>query len=309
MEQELHVDFSPRMLLGGQPTRGTSALNSPDRSLLVSPAPVRRANLTALILDELRQFVLARGLVENDRLPPEREMSVHLRVSRPTLRKALAWLEERGALRRVQGGGTFLQPQFLDVIADASELPLPGRAAPDHVFEARLLLEPTLAAWAAERATPRALETLEAELRRGQPQAGEGAHGLRWRQHETNFHLRLMQAGGNAPLAAAGETLLHQAYPSGFEASRHGCLEASWREHAAIFAAVAGRQPETARRLVIAHLNAQAHLPHPTEATLPHDRDRDGAANGHNATAERTTGNGAAADEGVAPRTARSCST
>ncbi|MBW4710696.1 GntR family transcriptional regulator [Roseobacter sp. YSTF-M11] len=48
-------------------------------------------------------------LLDGERLPPEREMAVSLNTSIGTLRKALADLESKGLLRRVQGSGNYIQ--------------------------------------------------------------------------------------------------------------------------------------------------------------------------------------------------------
>ena len=48
------------------------------------------------------------GAVLGDRLPAERELAEKLQVSRPTLREALAELEERGLVVARPGGGTFI---------------------------------------------------------------------------------------------------------------------------------------------------------------------------------------------------------
>jgi GntR family transcriptional regulator len=48
-------------------------------------------------------------IVDNSRLAPEREMAVDLGIAVGTLRKALADLEEKGLLDRVQGSGNYIR--------------------------------------------------------------------------------------------------------------------------------------------------------------------------------------------------------
>ncbi len=48
-------------------------------------------------------------LIDGERLPPEREMSENLGISIGTLRKALADLESKGLLERVQGSGNYIR--------------------------------------------------------------------------------------------------------------------------------------------------------------------------------------------------------
>ena len=73
-----------------------------DRSAHALPVYVQVAEL--LIRD-----IGAGRLIDGERLPPEREMASHMRVSVGTLRKALALLEDRELLRRVQGSGNYIQ--------------------------------------------------------------------------------------------------------------------------------------------------------------------------------------------------------
>lgn len=61
--------------------------------------------LSELIIREIN----AGRLLEGERLPPEREMAKQYGTSVGTLRKALADLETKGLLRRVQGSGNYIQ--------------------------------------------------------------------------------------------------------------------------------------------------------------------------------------------------------
>jgi GntR family transcriptional regulator len=56
----------------------------------------------------IREIEAAR-LLDGERLPPEREMAGQMKVSVGTLRKALAEVEKRGMLERVQGSGNYVR--------------------------------------------------------------------------------------------------------------------------------------------------------------------------------------------------------
>src|SRR5438132_5770084 len=69
-------------------------------------------------IEEWLEGAIARGrLAPGDRLPPERELAGKLRVSRMTLRQALASLERRGLVARHVGreGGTFVEEPKLEL--------------------------------------------------------------------------------------------------------------------------------------------------------------------------------------------------
>jgi GntR family transcriptional regulator len=71
-----------------------------------------------LQIESWLEGAIARGrLAPGDRLPPERELAGKLRVSRMTLRQALAALERRGLLTRRVGreGGTFVDEPKLEL--------------------------------------------------------------------------------------------------------------------------------------------------------------------------------------------------
>lgn len=234
------------------------------RAALPSPTPVRRAKLTTLILDQLRQFVITHGLVENDRLPPERDLAIRLQVSRPTLRNALNWLHDREALRRVQGGGTFLQSNFLDVIAEYE-----GENAPStnwgEVCEARLIIEPTLARMAAERITSRDLEMLCVELRRGAQRIADESG---FRRHELQFHMRLAQVAGNGVMCGVLEPLLTRVTTVAGRNHHNHDPRRSMNDHQCIVDAITRRDGHAAAQYMTDHLRGCHQLGAPAKIAI-----------------------------------------
>jgi GntR family transcriptional regulator len=61
------------------------------------------------ITELLIRDIASGRLIDGEKLPPEREMSERLGIATGTLRKALAELQSRGMLERVQGSGNYVR--------------------------------------------------------------------------------------------------------------------------------------------------------------------------------------------------------
>ena len=105
-----------------------------------------------LLLARLDECIAVEASPASGRLPPERELASRLGVSRAELRKALGQLEAEGILSRQVGRGTFLTARSESISDIASRLTL--KTSPPAAMQARLLIEPELAALAATMATP-----------------------------------------------------------------------------------------------------------------------------------------------------------
>jgi GntR family transcriptional regulator len=67
-----------------------------------------KPSLVDIAEDALRAWLATGRHRHGERLPPEQELSVHLGISRGTLRTALRRLEESGEIVRRQGSGTYV---------------------------------------------------------------------------------------------------------------------------------------------------------------------------------------------------------
>lgn len=99
------------------------------------------------LADRIKDFIAGGGFHHNDRLPPERMLSLRFGVTRGELRKALAALEGDGLIWRHVGRGTFIGARPVLNLADVAYL---GElSSPAQVIAARLAIEPELARLAA----------------------------------------------------------------------------------------------------------------------------------------------------------------
>lgn len=117
-------------------------------------AAPRRQRLSDTIAEQIEQMIVNGTLKPGDALPVERQLSVQLGVSRPSLREALLLLESRGLLQAKRGGGfgvtDVTAPTFTDPLVHLLQK---HPSAVDDVLELRHGLECTAAFFAAQRAT------------------------------------------------------------------------------------------------------------------------------------------------------------
>ncbi|PJJ63767.1 FadR/GntR family transcriptional regulator [Compostimonas suwonensis] len=101
------------------------------------------------------------GEMRGARLPPERELGERLQISRGALREQLSILDGLGFLERTQGRGSYLHmpnDEFVRTFFTVSRQV--GYIDDDKYAEARMMIEETVAAGAAERASDEQIAAL-----------------------------------------------------------------------------------------------------------------------------------------------------
>ncbi|MBO1075903.1 FadR/GntR family transcriptional regulator [Roseomonas marmotae] len=208
------------------------------------------------VMTLLQAYLASIALPASGRLPPERELAEALGVSRAELRKALAMLEAEGQLWRHVGKGTFLGPRPLAAIGDVAHLARQADAT--DMLNARLALEPQLAALAARNAKPAQLEAMRAAMEASR------RPGLSWRGYEgqdARLHREIASAAGNPlllhlfdQLAAIRRVLTWDRPRPQPEGPPPG--HPSFAEHEQIVAAIATREAEAAAAHMHDHIAA-----------------------------------------------------
>ena len=213
---------------------------------------------TMQVVNHVRSLLENGTLRPGDKIPPEREFARALKISRASLRTGIGYLAAMGVMKIRHGVGTFVAdgpPDFGE-----SSLSLMGALhgfQSWQMFEARSILESSLAALAAERGKEEHHTALAEEVAEMFATLNTPTDYL---IHDVLFHRIIAKASGNPILAAIMETVTSSMYDRRRKTvERATDLRESAEMHREIFRAIRARKPLDARRLMEEHLRlAQA---------------------------------------------------
>ena len=130
--------------------------------------------------------------VDGSKLPTERDLSASFGVSRAIIREALIALEIAGLVRIRMGSGVFVtSPKVIEEDLDLTPI---DEVGPFELTDARLNIEPEVAANAATRRTPEHIRQLEAAI---EVMIEEHRTNAPHEKGDRQFHLILAEASGN----------------------------------------------------------------------------------------------------------------
>ncbi len=219
--------------------------------------PVRAGNAFEETMERMLQAIRLGVVAPGGRLPPERELSARLGVSRVTLREALRVLQESGYVesRRGRYGGTFV----------AAAPPPHGAADPPADLPAELedtlTLRFALETGAAEAAAAHALTPQVRRHLRARLDDCAGSSPIDYRRKDSRLHLAVAEATGAPSLTGAVADVrtrlnaLLDAIPL-----IPPNIEHSDRQHRAIVTAILDGDPPAARLATAEHLAGTASL-------------------------------------------------
>lgn len=246
----------------GTPTPNPAAQNgsadrAPQRTARknASDEPVGHSQLTLQVVEHVRGLISSGALSPGDRLPPERELAQELKISRSSLRAGIGFLSAMGVLKSRHGAGTFVSsgPPSLDS-SSLSVLGVLHHFLPWQMFEARQLIEASVASLAAERAGGEHIAELAEEVAEMYASLDD-PH--RYLIHDVRFHRAIACAAGNPILAALMETISTNLYDMRLRyVGNARDIKESAEAHRAIYRAIRSHNPHQARLAMEQHLNA-----------------------------------------------------
>ncbi len=223
--------------------------------------PVPMASLTTSperkpyqkIADQLRDYIVQGDFKPGSRLPPERDLTQLLGVSRPSLREALIALEIEGGVEIKMGSGVYVRALAMDGKSKTVTL----GESPSELMQARALIEGEsviLACLHGKKSDYRYLQgcidTMRASIKNGLPPL----------EDDRKFHHHLAKMSGNSALVRIITGLFDERHnPISAHLSKHSENALTWEaaviEHEAILRAVANKDVLGAQTLMRQHLS------------------------------------------------------
>jgi GntR family transcriptional repressor for pyruvate dehydrogenase complex len=218
-------------------------------------APLAREPAYTRVSSEIERKIMARQLEVGELLPPETEIARQFGVHRSTVREALRRLESAGLLSRRTGSKRMVvtRPDHGEVASGLGRALLLSDVRFADVWEAMMLIEPEIAALAAERRLADHLDALARVQREfaASPDGDPEAVRLVGR-----FFDIVANAAGNPVLGLAAQPLVLLLEPSLAQMiDRVAQARRRIREaHAAILAAIERRDRDEARQWMLKHV-------------------------------------------------------
>jgi GntR family transcriptional repressor for pyruvate dehydrogenase complex len=229
---------------------------------MAAPAftPVAGGRVSGEIVQQIKAAIRDGRLAPGDQLPPERELTQQLGVSRVSVRDALRMLEAHGLVEVRVGarGGAFITTPAPRLVGEGiGDMLMLAEVSPADITETRMVFELGVVELACARATDDDLRELDAICDRADAllAAGEYDPAL-----SAEFHTRLAHSTHNRALALFAESLqgplagsLRAARNVDPQTGRRGALE-----HRALVDAIRARDAAGARTIMAEHLSRTA---------------------------------------------------
>jgi GntR family transcriptional repressor for pyruvate dehydrogenase complex len=211
-----------------------------------------KEDVTNMLILRFQQLLSDGLLIPGSKLPPERELAASFGVARSSLRPALKVLEIMGVITQRVGDGSYLNKDASSVLAVPMEfLFLLDDTSIQELTEMRLMIEPAMAAMAAERANAKDIALLKQSIADFE---GSEHDRVRLVASDLLFHRAIFDASRNR-LAGRFFSTIHRAMLNMIMVTSQLVeMEHTLQFHRPIMLAIEQRNPELASRLMKDHL-------------------------------------------------------
>jgi GntR family transcriptional repressor for pyruvate dehydrogenase complex len=217
-------------------------------------SPIQSSRLYEQIVGQIEQLILQGKLRPGDQLPSERELAEQFNVSRTAVREAVKALREKGLVEIETGRGTFITHGVSKALRRSIDWMVrsgDGNRLEDLV-QVRDILEPEIAALAAEMATGQDMVSLEQAVKVMDSALNDADVYV---EADLEFHLALANATQNKLIPTLIDPivdLLQEQRKRIFLVD--GGAQRGQHHHKRILDAIKKRDPVAARQAMQAHL-------------------------------------------------------
>lgn len=213
---------------------------------------VRRNRVHEEVARQLEALIL-KELKPGDKLPGERELAEMLGVSRSSIRDAIRRLELVGLVEPRQGSGTRVREISTEtLVSPLANVIAHKRQLVGELLEFRQMLEPGMAARAAEHATPEDVARMEEILRRQDRKVRGGGLAV---EEDSEFHYLIATAARNSVVLKVVDVvmdLLRETRSRSLQSE--GRPQRSMAGHRRILSAIRRGDPEAAEAAMRQHI-------------------------------------------------------
>ena len=203
------------------------------------------------IEEELMNYILEQPVEIGQKIPNEFELAQLFGVGRSTIREAVKSLVSKGILEVRRGSGTFVistsmpeeDPLGLSKLTDKYKLAL-------ELFDVRLMLEPEIAAKAAEYATPEEIEQLVSLCDETEKLYKNGKNHIR---KDMEFHACIAACSKNRVVEML-VPIIHSAVTTFANITQRTLMKETIETHRAIVDAIINKDSIGARCAMVMHL-------------------------------------------------------
>ncbi len=204
------------------------------------------------VIDEIKRRIADGTLAPGQRLPSNQQLSQELNVGVSSVREALRTLATSGVVSIKQGSGVFVSLQLPSPGELRQRFTITEVTSLSHLMEARRIIEPEVAALAAERATPEQIHTIQDYA---QQMNRNFRAGRDWMEADLGFHQSLYISAGNPIIESMLQHVNDLLIDSRRETMRdRQVTERSCQYHLMIASAIADRKPMLARAMMQEHM-------------------------------------------------------
>lgn len=229
-----------------------------------------RVPVSRIVAQQIEEAIVSKKFLPGSKLPSELELCKSFGVSRTAIREALQTLSAQNLITVIKGKGIFVNEMTKSAVTEPLNKYLQQKLDKNFILDlvhARQVIEPSLAAYAAEKRTEEDIAILVEDY--NALKEYEGDHqGLA--QLDMKFHLDLAHSSHNKILPVLLEPIIYSFMPEvksyvyqTNENAKDAAIESHWR----VLDYIINQQPEKARQAMIEHLKiAEEHTMHMLEA-------------------------------------------